>query len=255
MAVAVCLIRKDPHYRRAAFESGLRRAGYTLRDDAVVGPDDVLVIWNRYGSFADRADQWESKGGRVLVVENGYYGESIYAISVSGHNGSGLWPISDESRLNALGITFNPWRTEGDHILVCLQRGIGPPATAQPPGWEGAIQRQLHKITTRRIRVRPHPGNKAPAIPLADDLRNCWAMVTWSSNAATEALIAGIPVHYCGPYIVTDGAAIRGIETIASPVLLDRRASFERMAWAQWSVKEIESGEPFEHLRDRPYQQ
>lgn len=251
MAIAVCLIRKEPHYRRAAFEIGLRRAGYTLRDDTAVTPDDVLVIWNRYGSFAERADEFERRGARVLVVENGYYGDLNYAIAVSGHNGAGRWPIGDDDRLSNLDIKFKPWRTEGDHILVCLQRGIGPTATVQPPGWESAILRDLRKVTKRRIKVRQHPGRQAPAVSLADDLRNAWAMVTWASNAATEALIAGIPVHYCGHHIVTDGAAIRGIDSIENPILLERRAAFERLAWAQWSVKEIEQGEPFTHLRDK----
>lgn len=238
--------------------SGLKAAGYAIAGNAYdlkIKPTDLFVTWNRYGGYADDATAWERRGGLVLVVENGYYGKDAegrqyYAIAANGHNGSGRWPDPIYDRLSKLDIQFEPWRTEGNHILVCGARGIGPPGIAQPPGWEIEIQRSLQKITQRPIRIRMHPGNNAAKIPLADDLKDCWALVTWASNCATEALIAGIPVHYCGPFIATAGAATRGIELIENPPTVDRLETFQRLAWQQWSVDEIQSGEPFERLRN-----
>lgn len=217
-------------------------------------PSDLLVIWNRYAAFADQARLWEQRGGTVLVCENGYFGKDAegrqyYAIAANGHNGSGRWPEPQHDRLSKLNTEFKPWRTEGDHILICGARGIGPSGIAQPPGWEIEIQRAINKITKRPTRIRAHPGNNPAKTPLADDFKNCWAVVTWASNCATEALIAGIPVHYCGPFIATAGAATRGIELIENPPTVDRLETFHRLAWQQWSVAEIESGEPFERLR------
>lgn len=237
---------------------GLKAAGYAICTNAYdlkIKPTDLFVVWNRYGHFGDEAVAWEKRGGLVLVVENGYYGQDSegrqhYAIAADGHNGSGRWPEPQHDRLSALNIEFKPWRTQGDHILICGGRGIGSPETAQPAGWDTVIYNQIKKISKRPIIIRPHPGNHVARIPLADDLKDCWAMVTWSSNCATEALIAGIPVHYCGPFIATAGAATRGIESINNPPLGDRLSPFQQLAWQQWTVEEITSGEPFERLRN-----
>lgn len=258
MNIAICAIRLLPHYRRGAFVAGLKAAGYALCTNAYdlkIQPTDLYVCWNRYGNFADEATAWEKRGGLVLVVENGYcckddQGRQFYAIAANGHNGSGRWPEPQHDRLSKLNIEFAPWRTEGNHILICGARGIGPPGIAQPAGWELLTAQRLKKLTKRPIRIRPHPGNNAPKIPLADDLKDCWAVVTWASNCATEALIAGIPVHYCGPFIATAGAATPGIESIEDPPTVDRLETFQRLAWMQWSVDEIQSGEPFERLRN-----
>lgn len=262
MDIAVCTIRPQPHYRRDAFVAGLRAAGFTLLNnsyDIEVKPADLFVCWNRYGQFADEAAAWEKRGGLVLVVENGYCGKDgggrqYYAIAADAHNGGGRWPEPQHDRLSKLDIEFKPWRTDGDHILICGARGIGPPGLAQPPGWDTVIYNRLKKLTKRPIRIRPHPGNNPAKIPLDYDLLNCWAVVTWASNCATEALIAGIPVHYCGPFIATAGAATRGIESIENPPTVDRLATFQRLAWMQWSVDEITTGEPFERLRNAAHQ-
>lgn len=257
MSIACSSIRDQPHYRKSAFVDGLKHAGYLVvssADSLKIGPGDVFVSWNLYGSAADNAERFKSRGASVIVCENGYVGKDAegrqyYALALDGHNGSGRWPEPEYDRLSKLNIEFKPWRDQGNHILVCGARGIGPPGIAQPAGWELLTAQRLKKITKRPIRIRPHPGNSAPTIPLADDLKDCWAVVTWASNCATEALIAGIPVHYCGPYIATAGAATPGIESIEDPPTVDRMETFQRLAWQQWSVDEIQSGEPFERLR------
>lgn len=256
--VAYCAIRHEPHYRHQAFEAGLQAAGYRLirtPEDWRPRKTDLMVIWNRYGQNADRAGEWERRGGTVLVCENGYYGRDeqgrqYYAIAMGAHNGNGQWPTGGAERLDALNIDFQPWRTAGQHILICLQRGIGPPEYAQPNCWDAMIVAELRKLTGRQLKIRPHPGRVTVNTTLAQDLRGAWAVVTWASNAATEALIAGIPVFYCGPHIITEGAAIAGVETIENPQPGDRLTAFQRMALAQWSVSEIEQGIPFNLFRE-----
>lgn len=84
--------------------------------------------------------------------------------------------------------------------------------------------------------------------PLSAHLLNAWAMVVHTSNAATEALIAGVPAFFDGPHLVTEGAAQQGIEGIERPALPDRLPALQRLAWAQWSMREITRGDPFAHL-------
>lgn len=262
--IAISLIRDQPHYRRDAFVRGLVRAGYTIVDQGrPSAPTDLLVIWNRYGHFESMANRWEEQGGSVLVAENGYIGKDaegrqLYALAVHGHNGSGWWHAGDGTRWQALSIPLTDWvnRPNG-YALVCGQRGIGSKQMASPPGWHDRIAR---KWTICPIKTRPHPGAKPdPKAPkLEEDLAGARYCVIWSSSSAVKALILGIPVVYDAPHWVCEDAAVplHGLvsgkfELPSSDTLSElRQSALERMAWAQWSVSELESGEPFVLLRD-----
>jgi hypothetical protein len=232
-------------------------------------PGDVLVIWNRYGPWHDMANRFEKDGGTVLVAENGYINPGgsapkfdvhtkegprpgdYYAISVHGHNGSGRWPTGGPERWQALGVELKPWRTEGEHILVCGQRGIGTPLMASPPNWHENAAARIRKVTKRPVKIRTHPGNDAPKIPLSEDLKNAWACVIWSSGSGIKALTQGIPVAYDAPHWIASGGATKLSETDFESMLCDdaaRLSALERMAWGQWTIAEIQTGEPFKKL-------
>jgi hypothetical protein len=268
---AYCMIREAPWYRREAFASGLKAAGYevSLGNAERAKPGDVLVIWNRYAGYHAMAVQFEREGGTVIVAENGYIsagGSSpkfdvhphgpkptdYYAISKHGHNGSGKWPVGGGERWAALGIELKPWRTDGDYILVCGQRGIGSPTMASPADWHVGAAERIRKATKRPVRIRLHPGNNAPKVPLEHDLAGASACVIWSSGSGVKSLVAGIPTYYDAPHWICQGGAmrLRDAGDFETPLRDDaaRLAALERMAWAQWTVTEIQSGEPFRKL-------
>jgi hypothetical protein len=257
---AYCQIRTDPVYRREAFCKGLAAVGASVVLGGVpkAQAGDALLIWNRYGEWHNMASRFEDEGGTVIVAENAYLGvdrsnRMRYAIALDGHNGSGAWPMGGPERWDALGIALQPWRTSGDHILLCPNRSFGRPDMIMPNLWAEKTAEELRRYTKRPVRIRPHPGNGPPKVPLADDLRNAHAVVVWSSSAGCEALVAGIPVFCCGPYWIARGAVSRGgLRTIDNPQLPDRLPAMHRLAWAQWHVEEIASGEPFQHLLYRP---
>lgn len=258
MPRAYSLIRTSPHYRHEAFVAGLRRAGYAVTQGFPDrgAPGDVMVIWNRYGIYERNAERFEGQGGTVLVAENGYWGKDAggvqyYALARRGHNGSGWWPDGGRERLDRLGIELKPWRADGGHILICAQRGIGSRTMASPMDWHNTAARRLRALTKREIVVRPHPedvnlrGAKLP--PLEEQMRGAWAVVVWSSTSGVKALLEGIPVLYDAPHWICSGAAAR-LDSVKAPFLGDRLPALQRMAWAQWTVAEIASGEPFRLL-------
>ena len=258
---AYCLIREGPHYRHDAFVDGLRAVGYAVtnaRPDARRHDNDVLVLWNRYGDFDRLATQFAGLGGRVIVAENAYCAPkdaqgnpTMYAISLDGHNGSGVWFPGDGSRFAALGLTPQPWQDNPDgHILICGQRGIGSPRMASPPGWHDAMARKLATLTKRRIVVRHHPeGPNPPKTSLAEHMAGAWAVVIWSSASGIAALLAGIPVYYDAPRWICEHAASRPWPFGAGTISTEKRlAALQSMAWAQWSLDEIRAGAPFRHL-------
>jgi hypothetical protein len=268
---AVNMIRTAPEYRRAAFDSGLAAAGYTLANDVRdPRPGDLLVIWNRYGRFHQEAMRFEAAGASVVVVENGYYDprrtgwhdRHVYAMALNGHNGSGRWPGNGveypdgyddvEDRLMDFDVDFEAWGRSDGYILVCGQRGIGSPIMASPPDWEADVARRLRAFTDRTIKIRRHPGNRDPEVPIERDLEGAWACVVWSSNCSIAALRRGVPVFYEAPAVVTHKACHRTIDMIErrQPEWrgTDRFAAFLDLVWAQYSVEEIASGWPFKVL-------
>lgn len=263
---AYSMLRREPWYRREAFERGLARAGYqvVVGEPERVAPADILLIWNRYGRWHEAATRFERCGGTVLVAENGYLGkggsspkfdvhpggpkaEHYYALGIGWHNGRGTWPTGGPERLHALGVELAPWRTAGEHILVCPNRSFGVGIQVMAEAWAERRAAQLRTHTRRPVRIRVHPGNNRPARSLDEDLKGAWAVVVWSSSVAVHALAAGIPTFIEAPWqIVKDAAAIRWEGD--DPVTRERRPVFERMAWAQWQLQEIETGEPFRRL-------
>ena len=257
--IALCVIREQPHYRRDAFVRGLQRAGYTITDKGrPQARDDLLVIWNRYGLNEAMADRWEELGGSVLVAENGYVGKDanghqLYALAVHGHNGAGWWPSGDEDRFAALNLEVLPWVSRPDgYALICGQRGIGSKQMASPPNWHVNAARLWKRSP---IRMRLHPGNNpAPNLPkLEDDLAGAQACVIWSSSSGVKALLAGIPVYYDAPHWICADAAMplrKSFEIEQSSLDELRLQALRRMAYAQWTIAELETGEPFVRLRE-----
>ncbi len=247
MKTAYVALRDSPHYRKDIFESGLRRLGYVI-DSAVRPPkeQDVLVIWNRYGVYHERAREFEKVGAKVLVTENAYLGredlggdEHWLALSLNHHCGAGTWFQGDNSRWDDLNVKLEPWRYGGNETVVLRQRGIGEPGVAMPKTW------------TAPGRIRQHPGKKEAGIPLDKDLANASAVITWASGAGIRAVMMGIPVFYALDKWI-GGPAGRHISLYGKEPALKsdeaRTNMLRRLIWAQWRRSEIASGEAFETI-------
>ncbi|BCH33146.1 hypothetical protein MesoLjLc_50760 [Mesorhizobium sp. L-8-10] len=251
--VASDTFHPSPHYRKDAFHRGLERLGYLTGHPPKQSPapHDVLLIWNRSLSNDMHARRYEAAGARVLVAENGFIGKDrrghqLYALALGHHLGAGTWKEGPADRWAQLGIDLAPWRNGGEEIVILPQRGIGEPGVTMPKDWTGDVVRRIRAVTCRPVRVRPHPGRERTD-PF-EDLKNAWAAVTWASGAGIKALIAGVPMFHEMPSWIGAPAAKFGISDIESPFVGDRLPMLRRLAWAQWTVDEIESGEPFAWL-------
>lgn len=247
-AIASVMIRRQVHYRHECFAAGFAARGYDVRTafPPKLQENDVIAVWNRNGPQDVWAGRFEDAGARAVVAENGYIGKGFYALALHQHNGAGTWPVGDAQRWQSFGIKLKPWRKRGRHILVLPQRGVGPLGVAMPRGWLKSVTDRLLKVTDRPIKVRPHPGKDKR--PLEPDLADCWCCVTWASGAGIKALAAGVPVVHELPQWIGAPAASRSLASIEDPYTGDRLSMFERLAWAQWTLDEIKSGEAFAHI-------
>lgn len=248
---ATVLFKPSVSYRRDAFEDGLRILGYGISPTPLSTParDDLLVLWNRSHYENHVALRYEAAGATVVVAENGYIGSDgaghkLYALARTHHNGAGKWNVGNTPRWRQ---PIRPWRGSGDTILVLPQRGIGCTGIAMPTGWEVDVRKRLAAMTDRPVRVRRHPGVAKEDPYLA--LVGAHAAVTWGSGAGIKALAYGVPVfHDFSMWIGAPAArALKGAD-IEDPFLGDRLPMFERLAWAQWSLAEVQSGEAFRCL-------
>jgi len=258
------LLRVLPHYRSDAFAAGAEKLGYVPRITVSLQPgecsrEDAVVVWNLHGRGGIAKKVADDAGAPVIVAENGYVGKDkndwqYYAVALDGHCGSGRWPDGGSERWEALRQTVAPWRDppERGHVLICGQRGIGSPEMASPRTFLEDTAAKIRKHTKYRVKERPHPGRVPNQCPLDEDLDAARLVVVWSSNVSSRALLRGIPVMYCAPHIITQGAATKlDLSRVDDPPLPDRLPVFHRLAWAQWSVAEIASGLPMKLLLEQ----
>lgn len=219
------------------FTRGLRRLGYKVSAGIPEGytEHDLFVTWNRL-SLSDRvAGQMVKIGADVIVAENATWGNDFAGhrwlhMAKDYHNTAGKFPVGDDSRFDSLGIDLDQFRQEGETVIL-PQRGIGSPPVAMPKSFIRAAKK------THGGRVRMHPGKRGGK-PLVDDLRKCGHVVTWGSGAAVKALMMGIKVtSYMPNWIGEQDNTEDG-----------RLAMFRRLAWAQHTHEEIESGDALARL-------
>lgn len=234
--------------RRPSFDKGLKAAGFDLVDKVSdPKPDDVVLTWNRQTGHHETAQRFESSGSRVVVAENGYFGKDWmgaewFALALWHNAGAGDWKPEGPERWDMFHVELKPWRF-GSETIILGQRCIGEPGVRSPELWA--------ETTKARIggRIRRHPG-KDKAKPLEDDLRNARCVVTWNSGAALKAVLLGVPVFYEFEEWIGAEAGLPMSMWGHEPKRDDaaRLAMLRRLAWAQWTAEEIESGFPFKRL-------
>jgi len=173
-----------------------------------------------------------------------------------------------------IGLELHPWRTHGDHILLCLQRNGGwSMAGFSTTEWAVQTIQELRKHTSRHIRIRSHPGDKGAAadcsnilracaglgidnislsqpVGLIDDLHNCWAVVNHNSSPSVGAAIEGIPVFVTDPvHSQCKEIANTVLDNIEHPDMPDRQHWVERLAQFHWSREEISNGVAWTHMK------
>jgi hypothetical protein len=163
-----------------------------------------------------------------------------------------------------LGLTLNPWRSNGDHVLLCLQRDGGwSMKGTDMTQWTKDTVYRLRSVTDRRIVIRPHPKHhmnlsELTSLPgvvqssvgrsLQQDLAGAWAAVFCNSSSSVAAVLAGIPVFATDDDCVAWSVANSDLAQIETPNMPDRTQWLYDLSAAHWTDAESRSGNIYRHF-------
>jgi len=122
---------------------------------------------------------------------------------------------------------------------------------------------EIKRYTDRPIVYRPKVSSQQPPpIPgtvysyderkIHEELQGAHALVTFSSNAAVDAIFAGVPAFVLGPGIARaiSNADLSKIETPYFPSEKERLQWCWDIAYCQWRLDEMRSGAVWEYVRE-----
>jgi hypothetical protein len=168
-----------------------------------------------------------------------------------------------------LNLTLKPWRTSGNHILICLQRNGGwSMGGLHVVSWLNTTIEKIRTINKKiPIIVRPHPGDKkskqylkithknvflSTNISIKDDLKNAWATVVYNSSPSVASIIEGVPSFLTDPSpknSQTFEVANINLENLNDPIMPDRQAWIEKLSMCHWNFHELKSGEAWNFFK------
>lgn len=260
----------------AAFKQGAENSGHVcVENDSTA---DVDVIWSVlfHGRMSRNKGIWLQDKPTIVLEVGGIHRGTTWKVGLNGINRNAYFGSSgmDSVRSRNLGLEITPWRTEGEHILVCGQHDKSLQWQNQPSmsNWFLSIYDEIRKYTARPILFRPHPRCPLPDIEQGLDnvyrqqpthlantyddfnlvFNNVWATVSYSSNPGIHSILAGVPA-FVGPaslaYEVSND--IDSMHNIESPLLPDRQQWLNDYAHTEWTVDEISQGMPLKHLTNK----
>lgn len=159
-------------------------------------------------------------------------------------------------RWQRLGLTLHSRRKQGSKIIIaapdekpCVFYGIDLNT------WINDTVNEIKKYTDREIVIRERSKSRKNRNQdtLEKALTDAYALVTYNSIAATEAIIAGVPAFVLAPCNAAKPVANTDLSNIEDPWWPDadlRYAWVKHLAYGQFHYKELENGRAMKILKD-----
>ncbi len=158
-------------------------------------------------------------------------------------------------RFEKFGLKIKAPDFKGSYILVC------PSSDSinnylDRPNWTNETIEQIKRYTDRPIRLRHKPrgrGTSGPSeakVPLSEDLKDAWCVVTSCSIVAVEAQCMGIPV-ICDKESFAKEVGGQELADIENPYFVGCEEWLWSLAYQQFTPEEIKNGKAVEILMDK----
>ena len=178
-----------------------------------------------HGYFNQSSRKFENKRTNILDM-NGYF-RIVYNNFI--HNGEGNYP---DDRLKKLKLNFFDQKKNGD-IIILSEPSETMKKLYNVPMWIEDTKKLVQKYSDRRIIVH----NKFSKESLNSLLKDAWAFVSLQSTAGFKAMLNGVPAYFTDSTLKYIGK----LEDIENPKI--NYQIFNNLAYGQWTLKEMESGE------------
>ena len=239
---------------------------------------DVDVIWSIlwHGRMAPNKEIWDkaqvNKKPVIVLEVGGLKRGTTWKVGLNGINRDAYFGglHNNSSRADALGLLLKPWRNnENGPIVIACQHSASEQWRQQkrPGTWVFEAIQEIRKHTEKEVIIRPHPRCRVDGIqhefnnvriqePMKipgtyDDfdfkIEDAYAVVNWSSNPATHAILEGIPV-FVGPSSLAYEVGNPDYTTINNPLKPDRTQWLNDIAYTEWTIDEISAGLPLKRL-------
>jgi hypothetical protein len=219
-------------------------------------------------TWGDRTPR-EYRDRQRLILEAGYINGSgadynanrlrFIRTSWNAQGMAGDWHEPEKpapGRWAALNIALKPWRKTNlfdagyvpdpnKYVLLLEQH----PGDAAAPAVED-FRKQVEIACEARgwpLHIRHHPSYQGNSHTLAVDLAGAALAVTWSSTAAIEAVIEGVPTYAFNRNAIT--APVTRPSFLYKPYYGDRLAWARSLAFRQWTLAELANGSAWWHIR------
>ncbi len=153
------------------------------------------------------------------------------------HDGSGK---KSDDRFKKLKITTKDKKKFGEYIILSE-----PTPEAMDyynlHNWVEETSKKIKLYSDRKIITH----NRNSETPLIELLKNAWAFVSDHSSAGFFSMFEGVPAYFTNNTLKN----IASIENIENHQI--NYSVFNNLAYEQWNIKEIESGEAWDYLKNK----
>lgn len=239
-------------HQKALAEGLIRHGIDPILSHSIYGAQKHVACWGwREGKIL------RDRGHEVLVMERGYLGDRFAWTSLAwnGLNGYGTFPAyaDDNGERFSKQAAMKPWKEGGGYVLLMGQvpgdaslkgRNMMPwyseAAMKAQTAYEMPVKFRAHPMAVKRG-IKQKPQFTEPSGGSLDEaLEGAAVVVTWNSNSGVDAVLAGVPTVTMDPGSMAWDVTAHRIGDLARP---DRKAWAHQLAWKQWTIDEIASGE------------
>ena len=249
--------KKAPLIVESVGEGGIA-AGHTVIHNEP-GPADMNITWTY------RKPERVGNDAPTLILESGYtpIGDGIPAhdddayftrriknISLSWNNINQLasWKPSGNpsDRWDKLGLKMAPWKHDGEY---CLVLGQTPGDMTVCHDYQAFLQIMVEHtkvLQPHPVKLRKHPRITGHRDSLAQDLKHAATVVTFSSNGAVDAVLAGVPTMVLSRNSVA--YPVTSHKWKNKPYRPDRQQWANDLAYRQYTLEELGTSTAWEQI-------
>lgn len=218
-------------------------------------PFDVVVIPGLIAQCKDILEAYKAKGVPVLVQDAGYIRRDLGYFQLGWNRLNWMPDAGDHARAKAIGAVAKSRRKKGKYVLVCGQKpGDAQHDIQDMDEWARLTVKIIEDASDLPVVYRSHPRVMAPECSIAEALEDAAVMVTHNSTSAYQAFVDGVPVVctdedavYAGCAQNFDDVFVKG-KNIVQRTVKTRQAMLDRIAAAQWTREELETGKPTTYM-------